>query len=55
MDKSKVVRILAPYSPPLSLSQVEAIAEEIVSVSIEEKAAEASTPAKKSRRSKSRS
>ena len=30
MDKSKVVSILAPYSPPLAPSQVEAIATKIV-------------------------
>jgi len=33
MEKSKVVSILAPYSPPLSPSQVEAIAHEIGKVS----------------------
>ena len=31
MDKSKVVSILAPYSPPLAPSQVEAIATKIFS------------------------
>jgi hypothetical protein len=62
VDKSRVVRILAPYSPPLSLNQVEAIAKEIVdtaTVEVDEllKKLEASKPApvKKSRRSKSRS
>ena len=30
MDKHKVKAILAPYSPPLSQSQVDAIADEIV-------------------------
>jgi len=29
VDKDEVKRILAPYCPPLSTSQVEAIAEEI--------------------------
>ena len=59
MDKSKVKSILAPYCPPLAPSQVEAIAEEIVLASIEEKAAkvtaEVPAPAKKSSKSKSRS
>jgi hypothetical protein len=55
MDKSKVVSILAPYSPPLAPSQVETIAEEIVLASTEEATkvtAEAPKPArKKSRKS----
>ena len=36
MDKSKVVSILTPFSPPLAPSQVEAIAAEITLVSAEE-------------------
>lgn len=57
MDKSKVLSILAPYSPPLAPSQVDAIATEIAKVSAEEitdllKTPEAPKPArKKSRRS----
>ena len=60
MDKSKVVSILAPYSPPLSASQLEAIAAEITLVSAEELAtvskavAESHKPVKKTRKSKSR-
>jgi len=33
VDKEEVKRILAPYCPPLTLSQTEAIAEEIVKAS----------------------
>jgi len=57
LDKTKVKVILAPYSPPLSPSQVDAIAAEIVRVSAEEisdllKTPEAPKPArKKSRKS----
>jgi len=36
VDKTKVKVILAPYSPPLSPSQVEAIATELVKLSAEE-------------------
>jgi len=60
VDKSKVKSILAPYSPPLAPSQVEAIATEIEKASAEEisnltKTAEAPKPAlKKSSKSKSR-
>jgi len=36
VDKQKVKAILAPYSPPLSPSQVDAIAAEIASLSAEE-------------------
>jgi len=36
VDKHKVKAILAPYSPPLSSSQVDAIAAEIAKVSTEE-------------------
>jgi len=36
VDKHKVKAILAPYSPPLSPSQVDAIATEIAKVSAEE-------------------
>ena len=36
MDETKVKVILAPYSPPLSPSQVDAIATEIVKLSAEE-------------------
>ena len=35
LDKTKVKVILAPYSPPLSSSQVDTIATEIVKVSAE--------------------
>jgi len=34
VDKDEVKRILAPYCPPLSTSQVEAIAEEISKASL---------------------
>ena len=57
MDKTKVKSILAPYSPPLSHSQVDVIATEIARVSAEEisdlmKTPEAPKPIrKKSRRS----
>jgi hypothetical protein len=55
VEKSEVKRILAPYSPPLSLNQVEAIADEIVSEATKT-AAEAPKPARrKPSRSKSRS
>ena len=60
MDKSKVVSILAPYSPPLAPSQVDAIATEIAKASAEEisnlmKTPEAPKPArKKTRKSKLR-
>ena len=36
MEKSKVVSILTPYSPPLAPSQVDAIAAEIALVSAED-------------------
>ena len=36
MNKSKVQSVLAPYCPPLSLSQVEAIATEIAEASAKE-------------------
>ena len=39
MDEVSVRRVLASYCPPLSFSQVDAIAEEIVSVSGRELAA----------------
>ncbi len=60
MDKSKVVSILAPFSPPLAPSQVDAIATKIAKVSAEEisdlmKTPKAPKPArKKSRESKLR-
>ena len=60
MDKLKVMSILAPYSPPLSASQLETIAAEISLVSAEELAAvldtvaEAHKPFKKTRKSKLR-
>jgi hypothetical protein len=59
VDKHKVKAILAPYSPPLSSSQVDAIATEIAetdTVEIDDllKKLEAPKPAhKKSRKSKS--
>lgn len=51
MDKNVVKRILAPYCPPLGLSQVEDIASEIIKVSMEElKAAKKSRKKSKSRK-----
>ena len=55
MDKDKVRGVLVPYSPPLSPTQVEAIAEEIAKVSAEEisdlmKTPEAPKPARKKSR-----
>jgi len=50
VDKTKLKSILAPYSPPLSPSQVDAIVTEIAEVSAEEMRELAQ---KKSRRSKS--
>ena len=49
MEKSKVVSILTPYSPPLAPSQVDAIATEIAKVSAKEIKA-----VKKTRKSKLR-
>jgi len=56
MDKSRIVSILAPYSPPLGPSQVDAIATEIARVSAEEISELTKTPEapKSSRKSKSR-
>jgi hypothetical protein len=52
VDKQRVKAILAPYSPPLSSSQVDAIATEIAGVSVEEyNKSEAPKPARKKSRS----
>jgi len=58
VDKHRVKGILASYSPPLSLSQVDAIAVKIAEVSAKEiseltKTPEAPKSARKSRKSKS--
>ena len=47
MDKTKVKSILAPFSPPLSSSQVDAIATEIISELL--KTPEAPKPFRKSK------
>lgn len=44
MDKEEVKRVLAPYCPPLSPSQVEAIAEEIAKATSQPAAATTSIP-----------
>ena len=54
MDEVSVRRILAPYCPPLSPSQVNSVVKEIVSVSGNELAA-AKHKAPKKRSSKSKS
>jgi len=54
MDEVSVRRILAPYCPPLSPSQVNSIVKEFVSVSGKELAA-VKTKAPKKRSSKSKS
>jgi len=36
MDKTQIKTLLAPYSPPLSLNQIEAISTEVENLSLEE-------------------
>jgi hypothetical protein len=51
MDETELKRILAPYCPPLGLSQLEDIASEIVDLSMKElKATEVSRRKSRSRK-----